>query len=138
MTSLVLRRSYRVLTCVALSLALLVATPPAAEAQTGAAPPDADPSLPSPHRPVPFRDAIAAAARKLFDSLRPPEAGKKVEVAIDPLVDGATGVHTVAAGLMGQQIVAIAAQEFPHINIVPFSQEVLARSPFLLIGTITA
>jgi outer membrane protein OmpA-like peptidoglycan-associated protein len=88
--------------------------------------------------PVPFDEAVDAAARAVLTSLPRPSEGKSVEVVIDPLVDGATGARSVATRRMGERIAALAAKEFPFVRIVPFNSETLARRPILLMGAIAA
>jgi outer membrane protein OmpA-like peptidoglycan-associated protein len=105
-------------------------------AQTPSAPPAGDPRSVAAPVPVPFPDAVAKVARALFAQVKPPE-GRTVEVVIDPLLDGLTGLHTVAAAEAGRRLVEI-AREFPQVRMVPFTAEALARKPILLIGTITA
>jgi hypothetical protein len=109
---------------------LLVAAFPAA-AQTPS-------PAPSPPAAVPYPDAVATAGRALFKALPLPPGEGKVEIVIDPLLDGATGNHTVAAADMGRRLVEIAHNEFPRLAIVDFTEEALARKPLLLIGSITA
>jgi outer membrane protein OmpA-like peptidoglycan-associated protein len=88
--------------------------------------------------PVPFDEAVDAAARAVLSALPRPPEGKSVEVVIDPLVDGATGARSVATRRMGERIAALAAKEFPFVRIVPFNAETLARRPILLMGAIAA
>jgi hypothetical protein len=123
----------------ALGIGLLASDPAFTETLQGSA----APSIPSTvaqasPRTLPFDDAVASAARRLLANLPRAAADKPVELVIDPLVDGATGVRTVAAAEMGQRIAALAASEFPHVKVASFSREALVRSPVLLIGTITA
>lgn len=85
----------------------------------------------------PFNDAVSDAARHLLRGIKARTAGAVMEIVVDPLVDGTTGLHTVAASQMGQRIAAIASAEFPHVRIVPFTPAALARKPVVMIGTIT-
>jgi hypothetical protein len=80
---------------------------------------------------------VATAARNLFKAIPLPPGDGKVEIVIDPLLDGATGIHTVAAADMGRRLIDIAGREFPRLAIVDFTPEALARKPLLLIGSIT-
>jgi hypothetical protein len=95
---------------------------------------------PAPPAPaaVPYPEAVANAARTLFKALPLPPGDGKIEIVIDPLLDGATGNHTVAAADMGRRLVEIARSEFPRLAVVDFTEEALARKPLLLIGSITA
>jgi hypothetical protein len=88
--------------------------------------------------PMPFEDAVDAAARAVLSALPHPQDGKVLEVVIDPLVDGATGARSVATRRMGERIAALAAKDFPFIRIVPFTPETLGRNPILLMGAISA
>jgi hypothetical protein len=92
----------------------------------------------APPTAVPYAEAVANAARTLFKALPLPPGGGKVEIVIDPLLDGATGNHTVAAADMGRRLIEIARNEFPRLAVVDFTEEALARKPLLLIGSITA
>ncbi|MDC7786986.1 OmpA family protein [Rhodoplanes sp. TEM] len=75
--------------------------------------------------------------RALFDRIERPKDGVVVEIVVDPLVDGKTGLHTASAAQAGRRAAEI-ARAYPHLRIVPFTPEALARKPLLLIGTITA
>jgi outer membrane protein OmpA-like peptidoglycan-associated protein len=86
--------------------------------------------------PVPFAEAVTKAARLLFRAVPLPAGDAKVEIVIDPLLDGKTGIHTVAAADTGRRLAAIARSEFPRLAIVDFNAESLARKPLVLIGII--
>jgi outer membrane protein OmpA-like peptidoglycan-associated protein len=102
---------------------------------TAQAPPPA--AQPAAAAPVPFADAVAKAARLLFKAVPLPAGDGKVEIVIDPLLDGRTGVHTIAAADTGRRLAAIARSEFPRLAIVDFTPEALARKPLVLIGIIS-
>jgi outer membrane protein OmpA-like peptidoglycan-associated protein len=110
---------------VVIPMALMAAAP--ASAQT--------PSQPAPA--VPYPQAVTNAARSVFKAIPLPPGDSKVDIVIDPLLDGATGIHTVAAADMGRRLAEIARAEFPRLAIVDFTEEALARKPLLLIGSIT-
>ena len=110
---------------VVIPMALMAAAP--ASAQT--------PSQPAPA--VPYPQAVTNAGRSVFKAIPLPPGDSKVDIVIDPLLDGATGIHTVAAADMGRRLAEIARAEFPRLAIVDFTEEALARKPLLLIGSIT-
>ncbi|RAI36490.1 OmpA family protein, partial [Rhodoplanes roseus] len=92
---------------------------------------------PAARAPMPFPDAVSTVTRALFDKIERPKDGGVVEIVVDPLVDGKTGLHTASAAEAGRRAAEI-ARAYPHIRIVAFTPEALARKPLLLIGTITA
>src|SRR5262249_44849837 len=61
--------------------------------------------------------------------------GRRVPIVIDPLIDGNTGVQSAATRALGAQIAAIAAHSYPSIEILPMTQENLAKAKLVLIGT---
>src|SRR5690348_13551026 len=91
-----------------------------------------------PLKPLPFAEAVANAGRKLFSAVPLPPGNGKVEIVVDPLLDGRTGAHTIAAATAGRQLAALVHAEFPRLTIVDFTREALARKPLLLIGTISS
>jgi outer membrane protein OmpA-like peptidoglycan-associated protein len=114
---------------IAIAAPLLAAAGLQAAAQT--------PAPPAAAAPVPFADAVTRAARLLFKAVPLPAGDAKVEIVIDPLLDGRTGIHTIAAADTGRRLVAIARSEFPRLAIVDFNAESLARKPLVLIGIIS-
>src|SRR5262249_25687109 len=110
----------------ACSAALLSVVAGGALAQTPAPAP--------PPTPVPFDDAVLRAANDLFSKATLPEGGAKVELVIDPLIDGISGAQSTATRLMGDRIAALVKQTYPRFNLERFSTETLSRSPIVLIG----
>jgi outer membrane protein OmpA-like peptidoglycan-associated protein len=117
---------------IAIAVPLLAAAGLQAAAQ--APPPAAQPAAAA---PVPFAEAVTKAARLLFKAVPLPPGDGKVEIVIDPLLDGRTGIHTIAAADTGRRLAAIARSEFPRLAIVDFTTEALARKPLVLIGIIS-
>src|SRR5260370_29265940 len=104
-----------------------------------AAPPtQAAPSPPAPPTPVPFDDALLRAANDLFSKAAVPPGDGKIELVIDPLIDGISGAQSTATRLMQERIVALVRKSYPRFEVRPFSTEALLRAPVVLIGTFTA
>jgi outer membrane protein OmpA-like peptidoglycan-associated protein len=91
-----------------------------------------------PPTPVPFDEALLRAANDLFSKATLPPGGAKVELVIDPLIDGISGAQSTATRLMQDRIAALVRQSYPRFDLQPFSTDALARSPVVLIGTFTA
>jgi outer membrane protein OmpA-like peptidoglycan-associated protein len=91
-----------------------------------------------PPTPVPFDEALLRAANDLFSKATLPEGSAKVELVIDPLIDGISGAQSTATRLMGDRIAALVKQTYPRFDLQPFSTDALSRSPIVLIGTFTA
>jgi outer membrane protein OmpA-like peptidoglycan-associated protein len=134
---------YRVLTSVAATIASLGAafaqtTPtapvapgvPAVAAPTAAAPP--------PLVPLPFNEAVLKAATDLFAKANVPAGSAKLEVVIDPLVDGVSGAQTAATRDIGRRLEAFLKTTETRFDVKPFNSTSVAKSPYLLIGTFTA
>lgn len=104
----------------------------------------APPAAPKPiteFRVLPFDEAVLAAANELLatavasaGTMAP--AGSRL-LAIDPLIDAATGSQTLATRSMGTRIADLAREKYPQLEVRPFTSETIARSPLVLIGTLT-
>lgn len=106
-------------------------TQPAAPAQAAAAPP--------PPTPIAFEEAVLKAANDLFSKAGlPGGASDKVELVIDPLIDGVTGAQSLATRSMEQRIVDLVRKNYPRFEVKPFSTAAVAKAPIVLIGTFTA
>ena len=73
---------------------------------------------------------FAGARAQLGDEVR--------ELVIDPLIDASTGAQTVSSVQMGEQLARIIGTNFSMWRVQPLSRVSLAKSPLLLIGTLTA
>jgi len=122
-------------------LSLLVCTACCFLASVTAALPQATPSTqaaPAPPTPVPFDDAVLRAANDLFSKATVPPGEGKIELVIDPLIDGISGAQSTATRLIQDRIVALVRKSYPRFEVRPFSGEALSRGPVVLIGTFTA
>jgi outer membrane protein OmpA-like peptidoglycan-associated protein len=99
--------------------------------------PQASPPAP-PALPLPFEDALQRAATDLFTKANIPAGSDKVELVIDPLIDGVSGAQSVATHSMEKRIAELVQRSYPRFGIQRFSGDVLARAPVVLVGTFTA
>lgn len=106
-------------------LPALLASPVATLAQAPPAP-----------TPVPFAEALQRAANDLFSKAQ--LDGERVELVIDPLIDGISGAQSTSTRSMQQSLVELVGKSYPRFQMQPFSSEALARNPVVLIGTFTA
>ena len=99
---------------------------------------EAGPAPPTPPRPIAFNAAVADAGESLFASARSQLGDEARELVIDPLIDASTGQQTVGSVQMGEHLARIIGAGFPMWRVQPLSRIALAKSPLLLIGTLTA
>lgn len=85
---------------------------------------------------LPYEDAVKLAAKDLFTKAKLPE-GQSFDVVIDPLVDGTTGMQSVATAALEKQVVAIVSSDFPRYQVKPLNSANLAAAPLVFIGTFT-
>src|SRR6266851_46614 len=135
-----LRRFQMIGICSSLFIILAWLTTHAA-AQAGApkiaAPPAGFPAATAkPPTPLPVEEAVLNAVDRLFKQVS--GEGQPIEIVIDPLIDGITGVETAATRSIGRRISEIVAVRYPHIKVLPFSRENVGRAKFVLIGTFNA
>jgi outer membrane protein OmpA-like peptidoglycan-associated protein len=107
----------------------------------GAAPQAAAPKPITEFPILPFDEAVAAAANELFNAAVS-SAGTvgptgPRPLAIDPLIDAATGAQLLATRSMGARIADLARENYPQLQVRPFTSETIAQSPLVLIGTLT-
>lgn len=108
-----------------------------------AAPPAGSPpaAQAAPIQPIAYEDAVLKAANGLFSKAPMPAAGAgtatKQLLVIDPLIDGGTGVQSVATQSMEERIVKLVQAKYPQFNVQPFTAANVAKSPFVFIGTFT-
>ena len=150
-----LLRALAALIAIGVTAACSIPAPPAAAPSRGLAP-AADPApaapvaiapaapaapvavlAPPPPPIMPFDEAVAFAATNLFSHAVLPAGAAKLPLVIDPLIDANTGAQSNATQTMQQRIVALQRANFPRFELQPFSTASLARSPLLLIGTLT-
>ncbi|RDJ24980.1 OmpA family protein [Bosea caraganae] len=89
-----------------------------------------------PPTPIPYPEALQKAASDLFTKAN--VTGDRVELVIDPLIDGVSGAQSAATRSMQQALTEIVQKSYPRFAVQPFSSEALAREPVVLIGTFTA
>ncbi len=99
-------------------------------------------SAPAAPPPIQAYDtAVISAAAALFNNARLPQEGalqgRRYPVVIDPLIDGVTGTQSVATRSMGERLVQMMREHYPQYDVQPFSAANVARSPLVLIGTLT-
>lgn len=109
----------------------IASTTPASAASAPAAPPVNPASLPI----QPFDDAVLTAANKLLS--KAPAFTERMPLVIDPLIDGITGAQTQASRSMGERLAALVQQHYPQFEVLPFNATSVARSPMILLGTLT-
>ncbi|MFL5280726.1 MAG: OmpA family protein [Rhodopila sp.] len=94
-------------------------------------------ATPAPAPVVPFHEAIATAADKMFQSFRRDgDSGTgPLPFVIDPLIDGSTGVQSKATQYIQNQVIALAREKYTGFQVRPFTAAELNRKPLVLIGT---
>lgn len=90
---------------------------------------------------IPPRDALpldqATASLAVATILRAELAPGRRKLAIDPLIDRATGAQTAATRSMETQIAALIRDRHPELELVPFTAANLEEKPLILLGAIT-
>ena len=124
-------------------VALLIITAPMAIAVAQTAQPTSSaaasqPAAPPVLIPLQFGDAVLKAAGDLFAKAKLPDGGERLEIVIDPLIDGMSGAQTVATRDIGNRLAEFLKQKEPRFDLRPFSTASVANAPYLLIGTFTA
>lgn len=102
-------------------------------APTVAAP--APPPAPTPTA-IPFDEAVRKAAQDVLDNAKL-AADQKYAVVIDPLVDGNTGIQTVATASMQKTVEQIIKSQFQQLEVRPFGSGTVATLPLIMVGTFT-
>ena len=90
--------------------------------------------------PLPFEEAVIAAADALFASARLSEAGRtgRQALVIDPLIDGVTGSRSAATASMEARIAQrVQARHADLYDLRPLSTAALTESPLVLLGSFT-
>lgn len=83
----------------------------------------------------PFDEAVLSAAKALLGNA--PAPAERTPVVIDPLIDGVTGAQTQASQAMGARLAALIRDGYPQYEVLPFNASSVARSPLVLLGTLT-
>ena len=125
--------------CAVAVAATAVFSPVHAQAQAPAASPPAPAAPAAPAvPPAPFETALLNAATALFSKALLPPGEEKIELVIDPLIDGVSGAQSAASHLMEKRLTELAQKSYPRFRVQPFNTETLERSPVVLVGTFTA
>ncbi len=111
-------------------------TSASAPAPTVAATPAAAATTAAPVVALPHQQAVLLAARDLFAKAQLPE-GQNFSVVIDPLVDGSTGLQSLATAAVERQVVDLVKSDFPRFQIKPLNSANIAAAPLVFIGTFT-
>jgi outer membrane protein OmpA-like peptidoglycan-associated protein len=74
----------------------------------------------------------------LFSKALLPPGDDKIDLVIDPLIDGVSGAQSAASHLMEKRLTELAQKSFPRFKVQPFNTETLERAPVVLVGTFTA
>src|SRR3979490_390225 len=132
-TTLLRKPNLLVATACCFLVGATAALPQAAPTPAPARPPRPPRAAPPPPIPAPFDDALLRAANDLFSKATVPPGDGKIELVIDPLIDGISGAQSTATRLMQERIVALVRKSYPRFEVRPFSSEALLRAPLVLI-----
>lgn len=93
-----------------------------------------------PAAPVPLERAVLNAADALFDAAAKVYSlpGPPRELVVDPIIDASTGQQTAATGRVAKMLADEVNARRTWLALRAFDEQVLARSPLLLLGTLTA
>jgi outer membrane protein OmpA-like peptidoglycan-associated protein len=91
-----------------------------------------------PPAPIAFDAALLKAADDLLSKVQLDDSTDKVDLVIDPLIDGVTGAQSNATHLEEKRIIELIKTSYPRFRVLPFSAKSIARQPLVLIGTFTA
>jgi outer membrane protein OmpA-like peptidoglycan-associated protein len=141
-----MQMSKRLMMCVVASLMLAACettAPPPPPAPAPVAPPQAPvpPALPvaapAPLVPLPFDEAVVAAAGALLKTATTQTTTRRVLV-VDPLIDAVSGMESAQTRAMEKKIVELVKQRYPQFDVQPFNVASVAQLPIVLVGTFTA
>jgi outer membrane protein OmpA-like peptidoglycan-associated protein len=91
-----------------------------------------------PPTPIAFEAALMKAATDLFSKANLEGMPNKIQLAIDPLIDGFTGAQSAATQMMEKRIVEMVRSNYDRFEVTPFTTDVVTNMPVVLIGTFTA
>jgi outer membrane protein OmpA-like peptidoglycan-associated protein len=86
----------------------------------------------------PFDEALLNSLGSLLSLVELPAPGSKHVLAIDPLIDGSSGVQSVATRRIESRLADLTRKKYPHFSLQPFLPMHLDNSPLVLLGTLTA
>jgi outer membrane protein OmpA-like peptidoglycan-associated protein len=92
----------------------------------------------APPTPIRFEAALLKAANDLLSKVRLDDSQARVDVVIDPLIDGVTGAQSKATHREQQLIVELIRTKYPRFRVLPFSTDSILKRPLVLVGTLTA
>ena len=113
---------------------------PGATASAAPVAPAAPAAPPAPPPIMPFDEAVQFAANALFSSPNVAKfagARSSYPLVIDPLVDGNSGMQSVATQTMESRVTGLVKARYPQYELQPFSSPTLVRAPLVFIGTFT-
>lgn len=109
----------------------------APQALPPAPPPTAAVTAKAPELPVlPFAEAVDFAADQLFTTAKLPPADTPRLLAIDPLVDGATGAESATTRSLEERLSTLIRDRYRDYDLQPLDTSTLARSPLVLVGAV--
>jgi hypothetical protein len=123
------------------------ATPASAEPPHIELRPSADNMAFAPIRPAadwqtaparPFDEALLNSLGSLLSLMELPAPGSKHVLLIDPLIDGGSGVQSVATRRIESRLADLTRKKYPHFALQPFLPVHIDKSPLVLLGTLTA
>ena len=85
---------------------------------------------------LPHQEAVLAAARDLFTKAQLP-ADQNFNLVIDPLVDGSTGLQSLATTAVEKQVLGLLKSDFPRFQVKPLNSANIATAPLVFVGTFT-
>src|SRR5512139_1156668 len=74
-----------------------------------------------------FEEALNRAANTLFSQISTSANTEKPLLVIDPLIDGVSGMQTIATRAMESRISELVRGSYPHIDLQPFSAATVRR-----------
>ncbi len=92
----------------------------------------------APPTPVRFETALLKAANDLLSKARVDRGRSRIDVVIDPLIDGVTGAQSKATHLEQKRIVELIRSKYPRFRVLPFTTDSILKRPLVLVGTFTA